>query len=142
MQPAGARIRSGNERWDPETGALSMDIFAAYPGAGLVNFVRTAVIKDGHVIVTDSPEFKETGFVEYNYMCVNEPVVLSPGSISAGNAVMEYDPSLNVRIKAVDSASEPETANIPSNWHVDNIYRIVLKTPEFSGARTDIVRIG
>jgi hypothetical protein len=141
MQPPGGRIRSKDEKWDPETGELSMDISAAYPDSGLESYVRSALIKEGQVVITDSPEFSGSGFVEYNYMCVSEPAVLSQGTISVGNAIMEFDPSLNVRIDTVDSASDPETVNIPSIWKVENIYRIVLRTPDFSGSRTDIVKI-
>ena len=141
-QPQGGRYRSKNECWDPETGALSMDVSDAYPGSGLVSYVRTAFIEDSHAVITECPVFSGTGFVEYNYMCVYEPSVVSPGRITVGNAVMEYDPELTVRIETVDFASQPETVGIPSNWRVENVYRIVLGTPVFEGARTDTVRIG
>lgn len=139
MQPAGGRIRSRDERWDPETGELSMDISAAYPDSGLVSFVRSAVLKDGCVTVTDIPEFSGSGFVEYNFMCVSEPLPVSPGRLAVGNAFLEFDPSLSFRIETVDCSSEPETVNIPANWGVNTIFRIVLRTPEFSGKRTDKV---
>ena len=75
-----------------------MDMFDAYPGSGLVSYVRTAVIEESHAVITECPVFSGTGFVEYNYMCVYEPSVVSPGRITVGNAVMEYDPSLTYTV--------------------------------------------
>jgi len=139
-QPASGSARSSEECWNAETGELSMELKAAYPGTGLFSYRRSAVLADGQILVTDEPELSENGYIEYNYVCKDAPSQVEPGKIQVGRAVLEYAPELDARIETVKNV-EPETVNIPRNWGAENIYRITLKSGEFKGKRKDTVRI-
>ena len=140
MQPGGPLAHSSDERWNETTGELSMELSAAYPGAGLVSYRRSAKLENGAVTVTDEPEFCENGYIEYNYMCRDVPEQLAPGRIRVGRTVLEYSEGLNARIETVPM-DEPESVTIPQNWGADKLCRIVLKSGTGAGKRKDVVRI-
>lgn len=137
-QPDGGRTRSQAHDYDPATGALSMELCAAYrPAAGLESWKRKAyldgetghraVIRDTVLLrsVTEDGTPAETGRVTFSFMTDKAPEKVGRGYFFLHDCLVTFDPALVCRIEAAD-ASWPETENIPTRWGVDTLWRITL----------------
>ncbi|MCQ2428783.1 MAG: heparinase II/III family protein [Clostridia bacterium] len=134
-QPDGGRTRSQDHVYDPETGALSMELSAAYrPSAGLASWTRKTELAGHTAVVTDTVTLRDTngqglpvasGTVMFSFMTDKAPEKTGKGYFFLHDCVVKYDPALTLRVEAA-SVCDPETENIPERWDVDTLWRVTL----------------
>ena len=144
-QPDGGRTRSQDHEYDPETGALSMELSAAYrPAAGLASWNRRAELVGHTVTLTDSVLLKDTdengqavssGTVMFSFMADKAPEKTHDGYFFLHDCLVKYDPALTLRVEAAP-VDAPEVANIPARWNVDTLWRITLTDPACPAGQT------
>ena len=126
-QNPGGRYASSDEVYDPESGAVSMELKGAYPpSAGIVSYRRSAVLEnDGEIVITDSFELNEAKDVDFRIMTHVCPEIAEQGVIKlCEGRVMTYDPALECEIEEF----EVNDRGIQSSWKRSTLFRIHFKT--------------
>ncbi len=105
-----------------ETGAMTLDLSGAYPEEAKIRHIRYGELKDGIVTVEDRIQTERPSEVEFHWMTADTPMVSNGTIVFAGNCVMNYSPSLDVRIERI-TLDDPV---LRRNWNRDAIYRICM----------------
>ena len=134
-QPDGGRTRSQDHVHDPETGALSMELSAAYrPAAGLASWNRRAELIGHTVTLTDRVLLRDTdedgqpaasGSVMFSFMTDKAPEKTGRGFFFLHDCLVKYDPALTLSVEAAP-VDDPEVSNIPARWDTDTLWRVTL----------------
>ena len=135
----GAAFRSSSEVYDEKTGSYTMELAGAYlPEAGLRSFVRSAVLVDGEVRVTDSILLDKERAIDFHFMTYEKPELVSEGVISLPKGRrLVFDPDkLSPEIEEFYS----EGLNAKLAWGNENLFRIHLKANKAELSTTFIIK--
>ena len=125
-QRAGTRFASTDEDYDEESGRLTMQLRDAYPAeAAIKSYVRSAVLMDGCVTLTDELLLEGEGEVDFHFLTTADPTDCEKGAFTLFGCRITYDPALSMRVEKIEKEA-PETAVIPAHWETDAIRRITL----------------
>jgi hypothetical protein len=121
-QKNGLEYRSENEFYNEETGELRAELKAAYlPEADVLSYVRSAVLKDGEVVIKDSLTLGEEHEVVFHLMTHVEPKAVSDGVMSlAEGRTLTYDKRLKAEVEEFEVAD----GGMEKNWGRKTLYRI------------------
>ncbi len=102
-QSAGAGCAAGDVRCEGDS--LTMDLTACYPAAqGLQRLVRTIRLDraGARIVLQDSARFAPAGRLASVLMTQEAPERLGSGVVALGPLMVEYDPSLDLKIEPLD----------------------------------------
>ena len=126
FQKNGRAYEAKDYKYDEKSGALKMELSAAYPqDAKLASYTRRAALEDGKISVRDSFTLKENGNAVFNLICRVKPVENGTQSLIIDGKTLSFAPALSYTLEEID-CSEVETANILTAWHTDKLWRIKL----------------
>ena len=129
-QAAGRKYASRDELYDEESGRLTLNLKNAYPTeCGLKDYHRSAVLENGKITVEDSVEFEDFGTVTFNYLINKVPEEVGKDYFIMNGRRVCFDSALEYAIEELDK-SEPEVAEIHTNWDTDVMRRITLTAKE------------
>ena len=129
-QKDGRQYASSNERYDEESGRLTLDLTNAYPAeARLKHYERSAVLENGEIVIEDSVELLEDGKVTFTYLVNREPEEVTESSFKLYGRTITFDSSLEYKVEIVDN-SQPETFGMQVSWETDAIRRISLTSKQ------------
>ena len=112
--------------YDEKTGALSLDLTAAYPTvASLISYRREAVLSGGQILITDRFTLSRDGDVAFNLMTNKAPEDISDNGFVINGRKISFDSRLRLEVEEV-KCDTTETRDIPKAWGTDAIYRIRL----------------
>ena len=128
-QRPGKVYAAKDARFDEESGKLTLDLTGAYPQeAGIVSFIRSAVIEDGKAIVCDKLVSDRDGNVTFNLLCNTKPENIEKGSFTVHGKTVNFDERLDMTVDSPD-CTWAETRIIPASWDCERLYRIKLSAP-------------
>ncbi len=113
-----AKVKEYNE----STGRLILDLTEAYPvESEISSYEREAFLKNGVMILRDNLSLKNSHFVEFHFLTLDEPSLCENSVVFKSGQKMEFDPSLSY-------SSEPVLLDkkLSSQWDRDCLYRIKL----------------
>lgn len=129
-QKQGTEYVTCDEFYDEQSGKLTMSLVNAYPEeAGIEEYYKSAVLENSTVIIEDKIKLKSPGKIKFSLICDCEPENVTDSSLTIHGRKVCYDETLEFKVEALDK-TWPETANIPSHWDVETLYRITLTTRE------------
>ena len=130
-QRAGAQYTSSDEKYDEQTGRLTMNLKTAYPEeSDIKRYYRSAVLENGEIVIEDDVELEHEGEVMFTYLVNRAPEDVTENSFKLHGRTITFDPSLEYKVEEIDS-SWPEVAGIHISWETDVMRRVILtsKTP-------------
>ena len=129
-QLEGGEYASRNEVCDVENQCVTMDLAGAFPAdSGLVLMERQVKLDGSVVRVTDKVAADTEGDIQFNYLTLDEPQVVSCGKllISEGRT-FEYDPALTLVVEKVENTYLPyDDLNFMGTWRRECLWRITLR---------------
>ena len=126
VQGTGNAFASTDEDYDEASGCLSMQLKEAYPAeAHIESYIRSALLDDGSVILTDDLRLSCEGEVSFHFLTTADPTSVADGSFVINGKTVTYDPSLRMTCERLEKEA-PETAVVPERWGTDAIRRITL----------------
>ena len=132
-QKNGRAFEAKSYNYDAESGALEMDITAAYPEiSGLEKYVRRAAIEDGKITVKDRFTLKENGNAVFNLIAITYPKNISEDSFEIENRKISFDRSLSFAVEEI-ICDTVETKKLPKSWNTDKLWRITLTADNLIG---------
>ena len=130
VQKGGEQEYSTDHIYDERTGGLSMQLKNAYPAeAKIESYIRTAVLKDGKITVTDNLALTEKGTVTFSFLCNMLPENVTDTSFCIHGRTVSFSDKLSYKVEELDK-TWPEVAAIPRGWDCDCIYRVTLEAKE------------
>lgn len=130
-QQPGGNYRAKDVVYDQDGHSLTLDIAPAHPAeAGLVSLKRTAKMADGVISVSDDVKLSAPGSVVFTLMCGRKPII--------GDGVITFDGGFTLRYPSAltavldDFDMEMEDGSIRQRWYGLTIYRLLLKSGEFT----------
>ncbi len=118
--------------YDEATGKLSMNLTDVYPKeANLASYVRSAVLTEGTVTLTDTVAFDGEGVADFHFMTAEPPTDVQKGSLRLRGCTVTFAEDLTVEVEECDHTL-PETERIPQSWDTDALYRITLHAAPFT----------
>ncbi len=132
LQSVGGCARAKPMSYDENTGKLTLDLTDVYPeDARLSSYVRSAVLQNGTVTVTDTLTFDGEGMVDFHFIVTEQPTDVTENSLRLQGCTVNFDEILRVEVEACDH-SQPETATLGRAWGTDTLYRITLRAAPFA----------
>ena len=126
LQGTGRAFGASGYRYDVESGALDMELTAAYPReSGLEFYRRRAENKDGKICVTDCFALKEDGHAEFHLIARCQPESIGEGYFTQDGLTVRFDPLLKLKFEEI-KCDTVETEKLPSAWKTDKLWRISL----------------
>ena len=129
-EKAGRNFASCDEVCDPERQTVTMNLAGAFPeSAGIDKMYRTCTLDGSSVCVRDEVTLKEEGDIQFNYLTLDEPKVISDGKllISEGRT-LEYDPTLTLVVEKVENTYLPyDDLNFRGTWDRECLWRVTLR---------------
>ena len=126
----GAEHASRNEVCDVENKCVTMDLSGAFPADSGLRLMERRVELAGSVVkVTDKVEADAEGDIQFNYLTLDEPQVISDGKllISEGRT-LEYDLRLELVIEKVENTYLPyDDLNFERMWERECLWRVTLR---------------
>ena len=130
VQVPGGQARATDPVYDENTGRLTLNLKHAYSEAsGIENYVRSAVLENSVVTVTDDISLKEDGDIYFSYICDSAPTDVTESTFVLHGRTITFDPSLEYKCEELDK-TWPEVTDIPARWGVDVLYRVTLTNKE------------
>ena len=130
-QLPGIDYASSDEACDLDKMTASMELKGAFPSdAGIASMRRTVALKAGEIAVTDSVKLEKDGDIQFNFVTVNEPKLISEGRLDIGEGrFFEYNPEgLELEIERVENKLLPyDDLNFKAIWDKECLWRICLK---------------
>ncbi len=139
-QQNGKDYRAENVFYSAQNGRISMNLESAYPGAGLAEYKRTAVLENGKITLLDLVRFAEPGTVQFHFITVTRPEQVTEDSFCIFGKKITFDPLLTLSVDEPD-ISIPEAEPIPGFWGVEKLYRITLTTKEKIVEKTFVLSV-
>ena len=131
-QRNGEAFGSKDSLYNALDGSLSANIGGAYPKeAGIISYVRAAVLKDGEAVITDTVELENKTEIDFHFMCPARPEIIKAGEISLSEGcVLRFDGSLCAEVEEFS----PDGLDSVRAWGSELLYRIHLKTTAKEGS--------
>jgi len=141
LQKNGKEFYSADHVYDDVTGALSMQLKNAYPAeAGIESYIRSAVLDNGMITITDMFELKDVGTVRFHFICNEMPGVVDETHIRIHGRTVEFSDKLSYSVEEID-CTEPEVKKIPRAWDTDAIYRLNLTAKSSFKHETFVLKV-
>ena len=104
-QKNGLKYASRDEKYDGEARRVSMELASAYAdGAPINSFVRTSQFLGSALTVTDTLSLTERATVQFRFLTVEKPVLLSEGRLSLPEGMtLSFDPALSFEAVRVET---------------------------------------
>lgn len=121
-QMVGENYHAKVKEYNESTGRLILDLTEAYPlDAEISSYEREAFLENGVMILRDNLSLKNSHFVEFHFLTLDEPSLCENSVVFKSGQRMEFDPSLTY-------SSEPVFLDkkLSSQWGSDCLYRIKL----------------
>lgn len=134
-QQNGRNFKASDYKYNEQSGALEMDITAAYPEeAKLEKYTRRAVLENGKISISDSFTLKEDGNATFNLICRVYPENITDNSFCIEGRKISYCESLGFKVEEI-VCNETETKRLPKSWDTDKLWRIILSADNLIGNR-------
>ena len=134
-QSAGREFEARNCQYDTESGALEVELTAAYPPeAGVERYVRRASLENGEITIADSFVLKKDGNAVFNFITCIYPQNICENSFEIEGRRAVFDSALTFDVEQIDCASV-EMRGIPKDWGVEKLWRITLSANRLKGGR-------
>ncbi len=118
--------------YDETTGKLSMDLTDVYPKeANLASYVRSAVLEEDVITLTDAVTFDGEGSVAFRFLTVAKPTDIQKGRFCLQGCTVAFAEDLTVEVEGCDHTL-PETEGIHRAWDTESLYRISLLAAPFT----------
>lgn len=116
---------SSDERYDGETGGVSMEIGAAYPAeAGVLSYRRETLLADGAVTVTDTLSLDGEKPISFHFLSPVAPTAEKGALLLAEGCRLTYSDALCAEIEEFFVEDE----RLEKSWNSPVLWRISLKT--------------
>ena len=107
-----------------------MQLKNAYPPeAGIDSYVRTAVLDQGKITVTDKLDLTEQGTVDFHFICNELPENVTDTSFDIHGRTVTFSDALTYAVEPLDK-TWPEVETIPRGWDCDVLYRVTLSAKD------------
>jgi hypothetical protein len=104
-QKNGLKYASREEKYDGEARRVSMELASAYAdGAPIRSIVRTSQFLGSALTVTDTLSLSERATVQFRFLTVEKPTLLSEGRLSLPEGMtLSFDPALSFEAVRVET---------------------------------------
>ena len=134
-QQNGRAFEARNCKYDDESGALELELTAAYPTeAELTQYTRRASLENGEITVVDSFTLVNEGSAVFNFITRTYPQNIRENSFEIEGRNVTFDSALTFAVEQIGCASV-EMRYIPKDWQTDKLWRITLTGEKFDGGK-------
>ncbi len=132
VQLVGGSACAKTVSYDTATGKLTLDLTKVYPKeARLSSYVRSAVLEEGVITLTDTIAFDGEGVADFHFLVTEAPTEMQEGRFRLHGCTVCFDRSLTAEVELCD-LTLPETASLAAAWDAAALFRITLHAAPFT----------
>lgn len=140
-QQNGRAFEAKNYKYNETSGALEIDLTAAYPEeAELESYVRKAALENGEITVTDRFVLKKDGTVSFNLITRVYPENITKYGFTIENKAVRFDRQLDMSVEEI-LCNSVELKRLPSAWSTEKLWRIRLSSATLVGKKEHIFKL-